>query len=190
MANRDVQLSKFLSLVLRHKPQEIGISLDPAGWVEVDELLRACTGRGMPLTRERLNAIVADNDKQRFAFSPDGRRIRANQGHSVGVELGYEPAVPPEILYHGTAEKYLESIRQTGLVKGKRHHVHLSFTRQTASAVGQRHGNLVLLEVQAGRMHREGHAFFKTPNNVWLTDAVPVEFLLFPPTQAPPPAGP
>ena len=179
MGRRDIQTSKFLSLVLRHKPDEIGISLDPAGWVPVDELLRACAAHGVAISRDELNAIVAGSDKQRYAFSPDGQRIRANQGHSIAVELGYEPAEPPEILYHGTAQKYLESIRRTGLVKGKRHHVHLSPTRQTASAVGQRHGKLVLLEVQSGRMHQEGHAFYRTPNDVWLTNAVPPEYLVF-----------
>ena len=182
MSSNTVRLSKFLSLVLRHKPQEIGMTLDPAGWLAVDELLRACAAHGVPISRNELNAIVAGSDKQRFALSPDGLRIRANQGHSVPVELGYEPAVPPEVLFHGTAQKYIESIRRMGLVKGKRHHVHLSPTAKTASAVGQRHGKLVLLEVQAGRLHREGHQFFRTPNNVWLTDSVPPEYLVFPQT--------
>jgi putative RNA 2'-phosphotransferase len=124
-----------------------------------------------------LREIVETNNKQRFAFSEDGLRIRANQGHSVEVELGHAPATPPEVLWHGTAEKYVASIRAQGLVKGARHHVHLSPTPETASAVGQRHGRLVLLEVAAGRMHREGFEFFLTPNGVWLTDHVPVAYL-------------
>ena len=112
---------------------------------------------------------------------PGGARIRANQGHSVPVELGYEPAEPPEVLYHGTAEKYLPSIRRDGLRRGARHHVHLSPRPDTAAAVGQRHGRLVLLEVRSGEMHRAGLAFFRTPNNVWLTDSVPAPYLVFPP---------
>ena len=180
MSKRDVQVSKFLSLVLRHKPEEVGITLDPAGWVAVDTLLEAMGAQGTRISREDLDRIVAGSDKQRFAFSEDRTRIRANQGHSVEVELGYEPAEPPEMLYHGTAEKYVESIRREGLLKRARHHVHLSPTRETASAVGSRHGKLVLLGVRSGAMHRDGHAFFKTPNNVWLTDRVPVGYLVFP----------
>ena len=180
MAQQDVRTSKLLSLVLRHKPQEIGITLDPAGWVEVDVLLAALAAHGSPITREQLDAIVAGSDKQRFALSEDRSKIRANQGHSVEVELGHAPAEPPDTLYHGTAEKYVDAIRREGLQKRKRHHVHLSPTAQTAAAVGTRHGKLVLLEVRAGDMHRAGIAFFKTPNNVWLTDAVPPEYLIFP----------
>jgi putative RNA 2'-phosphotransferase len=180
MAADRIKISKFLSLVLRHKPQEIGISLDDAGWVDVDTLLTACANHRFRITRQQLDEVVATSDKKRFAFSEDGTRIRANQGHSVQVELGYEPAKPPEILYHGTADRFVESIRRQGLLKGKRHHVHLSVSRETAAAVGTRHGRLVLLEVRAGEMHRAGVIFYKTPNNVWLTDLVPQEYLVFP----------
>lgn len=181
MSSRDdVQLSKFLSLVLRHKPDEIGITLDESGWVPVAELLEAMRRAGRGTSREKLERIVAASDKQRFALSEDRSRIRANQGHSVQVDLGYAPAEPPEVLFHGTAEKAVESIRREGLQKRKRHHVHLSTTRQTAAAVGSRHGKLVLLEVRAGAMHRDGLAFYRTPNNVWLTDEVPVKYLVFP----------
>lgn len=180
MSKSDVQLSKFLSLVLRHKAEEIGIQLDAAGWVPVSELLEALTRHGRGTSRERLHEIVRSSDKQRFALSEDGTRIRANQGHSIEVELGHAPAVPPETLYHGTAEKSIESIRREGLHKRARHHVHLSPTREIAAAVGSRHGKLVLLEVRSGAMHRDGHAFFRTPNNVWLTDHVPPEYLIFP----------
>jgi putative RNA 2'-phosphotransferase len=172
--------SKFLSLVLRHNPGLVGITLDPAGWVAVDELLEGCRRKGQPITPEQLREVVRGSDKQRFAFSEDGKRIRANQGHSVPVELGYTPAVPPEVLYHGTAEKYLASIRKGGLEKGKRHHVHLSERRDTAAAVGSRHGKLIMLEVASGPMHRDGIPFFRTPNGVWLTDSVPVQYLKFP----------
>jgi putative RNA 2'-phosphotransferase len=172
--------SKFLSLVLRHEPERVGIRLDESGWVAVDELLEGCRRAGNRMTLDELKEIVRTNNKQRFAFSDDGTRIRANQGHSVEVELGYEPAAPPEVLYHGTAEKHLPGIRREGLIKGARHHVHLSERVETASAVGQRHGRLVLLEVRAGAMHRDGLLFFKTPNGVWLTDGVPAQYLVFP----------
>ena len=176
----NVKISKFLSLVLRHKPEEIGITLDEAGWVGVETLLSACAKHRFPITRQQLETVVATSDKKRFALSEDGSRIRANQGHSVEVELGYAPAQPPEILYHGTADRFIESIRRQGLMKGKRHHVHLSLTRQTAAAVGTRHGRLVLLEVRSGDMHRAGIVFYKSANDVWLTDAVPPEYLIFP----------
>ena len=165
--------SKFLSLVLRHQPEEAGIILDEAGWVAVDELLAGCRRSGHAITPDQLREIVRTSDKQRFALSDDGTRIRANQGHSVEVDLGYEPAAPPGVLYHGTAERYLPSIRREGLSKGARHHVHLSQTVATATAVGRRHGKVVVLEVRAGDMHRSGLAFFRTPNGVWLTDSVP-----------------
>ncbi len=130
------QLSKFLSFVLRHRPQAIGITLDAEGWVAVDELLAAAARHGQSVTRQQVEEVVATNDKQRFSFSADGRRIRANQGHSVEVDLGLVPVEPPELLYHGTVERFLDSIRQEGLVRGKRHHVHLSADRETAAARG------------------------------------------------------
>jgi len=176
----DLRVSKFLSLVLRHEPQRIGLALDPAGWVAVDELLRACGGHGVPLTRERLAAIVAASDKQRFAFDASGTRIRANQGHSVPVELGYTPRTPPEVLFHGTVAKFLPLIRASGLVKGERHHVHLSADEATAGKVGSRRGAPVILRVQAGALHRAGHAFFLSTNGVWLVDCVPAEYIVYP----------
>src|SRR5882724_880546 len=134
MGKREVQISKILSLVLRHKPEEIGVALDEGGWIEVDTLLKACAAHGFAISGVELDAVVAGSDKQRFAFSEDRLRIRANQGHSVEVELGYAPAEPPEVLYHGTAEKYVDAIRREGLLKRQRHHVHLSPTVQTAAA--------------------------------------------------------
>ena len=177
MSDRNKQTSKFLSLVLRHEPERVGISLDPAGWVAVDELLDGCRRACKPISRELLEEIVRTSDKQRFALSDDGLRIRANQGHSVEVELGYEPATPPAVLYHGTADRFLDSIRREGLKRGQRHHVHLSERAETAAAVGQRHGRLVLLTVRAGDMGRDGYAFFWTPNGVWLTEHVPPAYL-------------
>lgn len=179
MGDGHKQKSKFLSLVLRHEPERIGIVLDEAGWVSVDELLEGCGRAGVAITRDELGGIVRTSDKQRFALSDDGTRIRANQGHSVPVELGLEPLAPPDILYHGTAHKYLEPIRQEGMRKQARHHVHLSQTTEAAAAVGRRHGELVVLEVRAGDMHRAGFAFYQSANGVWLTDHVPPQFLWF-----------
>ena len=180
MSDSHKHKSKFLSLVLRHEPERVGIRLDEAGWVAVDELLQGCRRAGQPMSMDELREIVRTSDKQRFALSDDGVRIRANQGHSVEVELGYAPATPPEALYHGTADKHLAGIRAHGLHKGERHHVHLSERLDTASAVGRRHGRLVVLEVRAGAMQRDGLLFFRTPNGVWLTDHVPPQYVVFP----------
>ena len=169
--------SKFLSLVLRHRPEKIGISLDDAGWVDVETLLRAMSHHGKRISRETLDYVVRTNDKQRFSFSEDGQRIRANQGHSLDVDLGYKPAEPPEILLHGTPTRFVDSIRRDGLKKMNRHHVHLHVDEATSVAVGSRRGKPVLLKVRALEMARQGHEFFVTPNDVWLTDHVPPEFI-------------
>jgi putative RNA 2'-phosphotransferase len=177
MQNRFVKISKFLSLVLRHQPDRIGLKLDSAGWISVEELLDACRSHGLTLTIGELEAVVADNDKQRFSFSEDGLRIRANQGHSVSIELGYQSVTPPEILYHGTVERFLKSILANGLSKGKRHHVHLSANIEIAQSVGSRRGPPIILKVMSGRMHRDGYPFYCSQNGVWLTDKVPPEYL-------------
>lgn len=169
--------SKFLSLVLRHQPEAIGLTLDDGGWVEVDRLIAQAVAHGKPLDRELLEEIVATNDKKRFAFSPDGRRIRASQGHSVRVELGLSPQTPPATLFHGTATRFLASIEAQGLVPGSRQHVHLSADVETAERVGARHGKPLVLPIQAAAMHRDGHVFFLSENGVWLTDAVPVRYI-------------
>jgi len=173
----DVHTSKFLSYVLRHRPDSIGIALDENGWVDVEVLLAAAERHGKRLSRQVLERAVAENDKKRFAFSEDGRRIRASQGHSVSVDLALEPIEPPELLYHGTVERFLESIREKGLVRGSRHHVHLSPDEATARKVGSRRGKPVILVVEAGRMHQAGYQFFRSANGVWLTESVPAEFL-------------
>lgn len=175
-----VRTSKFLSLVLRHRPDRIGVSLDPAGWIEIDALLAACARHGVAISRAELAAVVATNDKQRFAISDDGARIRASQGHSVDVELGYEPATPPEVLFHGTIAAALPAIRADGLRPMSRHAVHLSADTATASRVGGRRGSPVVLRVRAGEMARAGHAFSVSANGVWLTDHVPAAFLEIP----------
>jgi putative RNA 2'-phosphotransferase len=175
-----VHLSKFLSLVLRHQPDKIGITLDLAGWVEVSELLAAMARHGKGITEPELRHVVETSDKKRFALSEDGRQIRASQGHSVGVELGYSPATPPDVLYHGTVGRFLASIRATGLQKGQRHHVHLSRDIETATKVGDRRGEAVILTVDAAGMAREGLVFYVSANGVWLTDHVPARFIVFP----------
>ena len=175
-----VRLSKFLSLVLRHKPEEIGIRLNDGGWVEIAQLLTACGRHGVDLTSGDLSEVVATNDKQRFAISDDGLSIRASQGHSIEVDLGYEPAVPPDVLYHGTAERFLSSIQQKGLVNGNRQHVHLSTNVETARKVGGRHGKPLVVTVNAARMCEDQFAFYLSANSVWLTESVPPSYLVFP----------
>jgi putative RNA 2'-phosphotransferase len=164
-------------LILRHEPERVGLKLDSAGWVSVTELLEAVNRSGVFLTLDQLKHVVATNDKRRFAFSKDCQRIRANQGHSIEVDLRYEQQTPPELLYHGTPERSLEPIRATGLNKGQRHHVHLSPDPQTAAKVGQRRGRPVVLRIHAGEMHRAGHVFYQSANGVWLVDHVPAEFI-------------
>jgi putative RNA 2'-phosphotransferase len=177
MKSQLVATSKFLSLVLRHRPDVIGIELDAEGWVPVEDLLAACAQHGRAISREQLDTVVRTNDKQRFAFSADGTRIRANQGHSLQVDLGLVPVEPPELLYHGTVPRFLDSIRRDGLTKGERHHVHLSPDVGTATKVGQRRGRPVILVIDAGQMFRDGHKFYRSENGVWLTYAVPPEYI-------------
>jgi putative RNA 2'-phosphotransferase len=171
------RLSKFLSLHLRHAPQAIGLTLQPGGWVNVADLLAACAAHGHPLTRDELEDLVEDNDKQRFAFDETGQRLRAQQGHSVAVDLQLLPAVPPALLYHGTVPAALPAIRQTGLQKMSRHHVHLSPDEATARRVGQRRGRPVLLVVDAAALHAAGGLFYRSGNGVWLTEAVPPQYV-------------
>ncbi len=177
MRDQTKRVSKFLSYVLRHRPDSIGIELDENGWVAVDVLLAAAAVNSKAITRELLDEVVATNDKKRFAFSDDGLRIRANQGHSIAVDLALDAQIPPDKLYHGTVQKFLDTIMKDGLIKGKRHHVHLSGDIETATKVGSRRGKPVLLEVAAKRMHRAGHSFYQSRNGVWLTDAVPPAYL-------------
>jgi putative RNA 2'-phosphotransferase len=173
-----IRTSKFLSLILRHEPERIGLKLHSAGWVGVRELLDAVNRHGVSLTLQQLKQVVAaTNDKKRFAFSEDGQRIRASQGHSIEVDLQYEPQTPPELLYHGAPERFEESIRASGLNRGQRHQVHLSPDPQAASKVGQRRGRAVLLTIRSGDMHRQGHVFYRSANGVWLVDHVPPQFI-------------
>lgn len=177
MSKQDVKKSKFLSLILRHEPEKIGVQLDENGWIGVDVLLEAMASHGKRLSREELDQLVRENDKQRFVFNEDGTRIRANQGHSVEVDLALQAQSPPEKLFHGTVEKFLAAIFRDGLLKGERHHVHLSPNLETAVKVGQRRGKAIILEVASGQMHRDGHSFFVSGNGVWLVDQVPPRYL-------------
>jgi putative RNA 2'-phosphotransferase len=171
------RISKFLSMVLRHEPQRIGITLNENGWTPVKVLLERLNNHGLAVDMSELQHVVKTNAKQRFAFSEDERLIRANQGHSIKVDLGFVPQPPPGILYHGTAEKNLASILVSGLHKRQRHHVHLSLDKETAMAVGRRYGKPVVLEIRAGAMHEEGYVFHLSQNTVWLTDEVPPRYI-------------
>ncbi|MBP2321833.1 putative RNA 2'-phosphotransferase [Kibdelosporangium banguiense] len=168
-------MSKFLSRHLRHRPGDIGLTLDAGGWVDVDEVLAACGRHGIVLTRDELEHVVASSDKQRFAL--DGNRIRANQGHTVRVALGLTVQRPPEVLYHGTVAANLDAIRADGLKPMGRHDVHLSSDVDTARRVGSRRGKPVVLTVQAEAMHQAGHEFRLSDNGVWLVAEVPPRFL-------------
>jgi putative RNA 2'-phosphotransferase len=177
MQPRSVRVSKFLAKFLRHAPHELGMTLRPGGWVPVDDFLEAAAKHDFSITYDELIECVETNDKQRFSFDETGDLIRANQGHSVAVDLNLEQKEPPEILYHGTVERFLASIRAEGLKKGKRHHVHLSTDTDTAQRVGARRGKPVILRVNAAGMFRDGYQFFLSANGVWLTDAVPPGYL-------------
>ena len=175
-----VSTSKFLSLVLRHRHEVVGMQLDAEGWLPIDELIANANARGNRLSLELVHDVVATNDKQRFALSEDGLRIRANQGHSVAdVELNLQPTKPPELLYHGTVAPFIGSIRQHGLRKRSRNHVHLSADEPTAVKVAQRRGKPIVLIIEAARMDNLGHKFFLSANGVWLTEEVPTAFIQF-----------
>lgn len=178
MSDKHKKHSKFLSYVLRHKPESIGIALDENGWVEVTVLLEASKAAGQNISIDLLKEIVESNDKKRFAFNDTEDRIRASQGHSVkNIDLALEELEPPEILYHGTVEKFLGAIEQSGLQKMNRQHVHLSATKETATSVGGRRGKPIILEVSALNMCKAGHKFYRSENGVWLTDSVPWEYI-------------
>lgn len=174
---RLVKTSKMLSRILRHDPDRVGITLDDAGWVRIDVLLTALAAKGNRLSRPDLDHVVATNNKRRFGYSPDGLSIRANQGHTVAVDLGLAATVPPPVLYHGTADRHLASIFREGLRPMARQDVHLSAETETATRVGARHGRPVVLTVNAAAMAAAGHEFRLSENGVWLTDTVPPQYL-------------
>lgn len=174
---RLIKISKYLSKHLRHAPEQIGLTLEPGGWVTVAALLAAAHKNGFTISREDLAEVVTGNDKQRFAFDESGLRIRANQGHSVDVDLALAPAAPPALLYHGTGAQNEAAIQQSGLLKMRRHHVHLSRDPETAIKVGARHGSPIVFAIDAARMAQDGFIFFVSANGVWLVDAVPPGYL-------------
>ena len=173
------KVSKFLSFILRHKPDEIGLELDEEGWTSVDELIELANKNGNKLTREIIYEVVRTNDKQRFALSKDKNRIRANQGHSIDINLKLEPQIPPDTLYHGTATRFLDSIKEQGLKSASRQHVHLSFDKETATSVGTRHGKPIVLNVNSKQMYSDGIEFYRSENGVWLTQFVDSKYILF-----------
>ena len=172
-----ITISKFMSRILRHQPDSIGITLDENGWADVNALIQGMKKSNRKVTLEDLKEVVATNNKQRFKFNDDYTKIRANQGHSVKVDVEMKETVTPDILYHGTATRFLESIKNDGLLPQNRLHVHLSGDRETAINVGQRHGKPVVLTINAAKMHEAGFIFYLSENGVWLTSAVPVSYI-------------
>jgi len=181
MEKQLVPFSKFLSLILRHQPETIGLCLDEQGWADVEQLLNLAQREGTPLSQDLLETIVSTNDKQRFAFNHDKTKIRASQGHSLDVNLQLTPQIPPQQLFHGTATRFMDSIRQQGLLPLKRQYVHLSADAHTALKVGQRHGQPLILTIQAQAMYQNGFNFYYSANQIWLTTIVPCEYIEFPP---------
>ncbi|MCA1990957.1 MAG: RNA 2'-phosphotransferase [Coleofasciculus sp. S288] len=175
--SRLVKISRYLSKHLRHQPERIGIKLAPGGWVGVDELLAACQRHSFPISRDELHEVVANNDKKRFSFDSTGALIRANQGHSIEIDLQLEPMIPPDVLYHGTGHGAVKAILSEGLCKMSRHHVHLSTDVATAQKVGARHGRPVVFAIDALAMHEAGYTFYCSENGVWLVEQVPPEYL-------------
>ena len=178
ISKEDMKASKFLSLVLRHKPEEIGLQLDEYGWIVTNHLIGGINGKGYNIDISDIERIVTEDDKQRYSFNEDKTKIRANQGHSISVNLELNPVEPPIMLYHGTSKRVLNSICVDGITKQARQYVHLSADIETASKVGKRHGELVIFEVYSEQMYEEGYEFYLSNNGVWLTDFVPSEYLL------------
>lgn len=172
-----LKISRYLSYILRHKPEVIGITLDAHGWVYVDELIIGMSKSPYPISKEYLKEIVATDDKQRYSFDESGTKIRANQGHSINVDLELEAVEPPEYLWHGTGMKYLDSIRSVGIIPKSRMYVHISASKNVARSVGERHGEAVILRVRSGEMYRNGYDFYLSSNGVWLTKNVPAEYI-------------
>ena len=171
-------ISKFICLILRHKPNTIGITLDRNGWANTQELLNGLNTAGKSINMEQLITLVNIDNKNRFSFNLDKSKIRANQGHSLSVDLGLTESVPPDLLYHGTSEKFIDSIKQNGIQKRTRQHVHLSTDIEKAIAVGKRHGNPVVLKINTKQMFLDGYKFYLSENGVWLTDNVPYQYVL------------
>lgn len=174
---KHIKLSRFLSLILRHKPEEIGLILDNQGYLEVEKLLQGINNTGRKIDKDILDEIVASDNKQRYSYNYDGTKIRANQGHSVKVDLGLTKSKPPEFLYHGTVERFLDNINKQGLLRMGREYVHLSVEIDTAKSVGERRGKPVILIIEADKMMEDGYEFYLSENGVWLTEEVPAKYI-------------
>jgi len=177
MDKKLIKISKFLSLVLRHKPEIIKLELSANGWIKIDDFLKAAQKHGTTISRDMLDEVVYTNDKKRFAFSPDGLSIRANQGHSIDIDLELTPQVPPDLLYHGTAKQFLSSIKNEGLRKMGRQYVHLSASKSTAFRVGKRRGIPIVLTIKALKMFEDDINFYLSKNGVWLTEYVAPKYI-------------
>ncbi|MCW3160729.1 RNA 2'-phosphotransferase [Chryseobacterium oryctis] len=171
------KISKFLSLILRHQPETINLILDENGWANIEELRLKSAKNNIHFTLEELDEVVETNDKKRFIFNEDKTKIRANQGHSIDIDLALKPQQPPEYLYHGTAEANISSILEKGIEKRSRQHVHLSQDKETAAKVGMRHGKPKILTIRTGKMFENGIVFYLSENNVWLTDFVDKKYI-------------
>ena len=178
-AKDTIKIGKFLSLVLRHSPETIQLELDENGWANIQELIEKSKTKNIYLTKEELVDIVTNNDKQRYSLNDKKTMIRANQGHSISIDLELQSIIPPEILYHGTATRFVDSIQTLGLDKRARQFVHLSKDIETAEKVGSRHGKPIILIVRASQMVADGFEFFQSANGVWLTDSVPTKYIVF-----------
>ena len=178
-ARGKIRISKFLSFVLRHKPQTIGLTLDRSGWAQVSDLLDAANRKGIALTAELLRQVVAEDEKTRYCLSENGRRIRANYGHTIDIDLGLEPQKPPQFLYHGTSTRSLQSIKTHGITSRKRRFVHLSVDVPTAIKVARRHGKPAILTIKADRMNEQGFTFYQSESGIWLTERIPVAYIAF-----------
>jgi len=176
-SDRIIKISKFMSMVLRHKPERIGITLDAQGWADTNALIKGMKRAGHSVSLEDLKLVVNENDKKRFKFNEDYTKIRASQGHSIDVDVELPEIAPPDILYHGTASRNIASIKDTGLKPGGRLYVHLSKDRETAENVGARHGKPVVLTINAAQMHKDGHKFYLSDNNVWMAKSVPADYI-------------
>jgi putative RNA 2'-phosphotransferase len=164
--------AKYMSLLLRHCPEKEGLIMDKFGWVMIKQLIKV-----LNITKDDLDEIVKEDNKQRFSFDTSKTKIRASQGHSIAVDTQPTETKPPDILYHGTATRFLDSIYKTGINKGKRNHLHLSDDKETATTVGSRHGTLYILEIDTKQMYKDGYKFYLSKNKVWLTDSVPTQYI-------------
>ncbi|NRT36070.1 putative RNA 2'-phosphotransferase [Clostridium beijerinckii] len=176
MSNKDMRISKFISLILRHKPEEIGLTLDEYGYINTSDLINGLNKKGHKVTISDIERIVAEDGKQRYSFDNDKTKIKANQGHSIKVNLELQAVEPPEVLYHGTATRFMDSICREGIKKQSRQYVHLSADIETATKVGKRHGELVIFKISSEQMNKDGYKFFLSENKVWLTDYVPAKY--------------